>query len=241
VCALALVVAYSAVGGCKASKNPIFEWAKAPTVSSVGGAGSGQAGASAGNAAASGKTGTEMAGRSGSGMQGESGTGGTVDQNATFEWTQKLPGMCSGANFLGTVSCNLQNGIPGTRIDGTLVLDLVGPSEAQELDVESGKLNLLTDPTNMSSLMMPVTGSASCMNKTFSGDVPETMFTPDQVGLGLQILGLFCGVATTDTTIKGTLIGQLDQGPNGLTLFGDMALTIGMCTCEGPFELRAQR
>jgi hypothetical protein len=196
-----------------------------------------------GNAAASGRPAPEMAGRGGGGagsggMQGESGTDAQVDQNARFEWTQKLPDMCTGANFIGSVSCNVQNGIPGTRIDGTLVLDLVGPSESQELQLETGTLNLLVDPAGMSSLMTTVTGTASCMSKSFTGEVPETMFTGDQVGIPFQLLlGVFCGAGTIANSIKGTLTGELDRFG---TLSGELALMIGTCNCEGPFVLRPQ-
>jgi hypothetical protein len=240
--AFALAVACGGAAGCKASRSPIFEWAPPTPVAGASGSGSGSgiAGASgAGDAAVSGRPAPEIAGRAGDGIRGESGTSPQVDQSARFEWTQKLPGMCSGANYVGSVSCNVQNGIPGTRIDGTLVLDLVGPSESQELDVGKGTLNLLVDPTNMVSLMTAVTGTASCMDKSLTGEVPETMFTGDQVGLPFQLLlGVFCGAGTTATSIKGTLVGVLD--PRG-SLFGDLALMIGTCICEGPFELRQQR
>ena len=203
------------------------------------GAPAGVAGISGGgNAAGSGGPAPEMAGSGGGGMQGESGTNAQVDQNARFEWTQKLPGMCSGANFIGSVSCNVQNGIPGTRIDGTLVLDLVGPSEAQELELKTGTLNLLVDPAGTSTLMTTVSGTASCMSRSFTGEVPETMFTGDQVGIPFQLLlGVFCGEGTIATSIKGTLKGTLDRGG---WLSGELALTIGTCNCEGPFVLRPQ-
>jgi hypothetical protein len=235
---VALAVACSGAEGCTASRSPIFEWAPPATSTVAGASGSGIAGMSGGAAAVSGRPAPEMAGRAGGGMQGESGTSPAVDQDARFEWTQKLPGMCSGANFVGSVACNVQNGIPGTRIDGTLVLDLADPSEAQEL-VGTGTLNLLVDPASMVTLMTPVTGTVSCMNKSFTGEVPETTFTGDQVGIAFQVLlSLFCGAGTTATSIKGTLGGVLD--PGGL-LVGDLALTIGTCSCEGPFQLRPQR
>jgi hypothetical protein len=210
-----------------------------PPTTVAGAAGSGVAGMSdSGTAAGSGRPAPEMAGRGGTGIRGESGTGTQVDQNARFEWTQKLPGMCSGANFAGTVSCNVQNGIPGTRIDGTLVLDLVGPSEAQELELKAGTLNLLVDPAGMTSLMTAVTGTASCMSKSFAGEVPETMFTGDQVGIPFQLLlGVFCGAGTTAMSVKGTIAGVLDRGGS---LSGELALMIGTCSCEGPFVLRPQ-
>jgi hypothetical protein len=49
---------------------------------------------------------------------------------------------------------------------------------------------------------------------------------------------VFCGAGTTATSIKGTLVGELR--PDG-SLLGDLALTIGTCSCEGPFDLRPQR
>lgn len=234
----ALAVACTGAEGCKASRNAIFEWAPPPIVAVVGASGSGIAGMSGGAAAMSGGPAPEMTGRAGGGMQGESGTSPAVDQSVRFEWTQKLPGMCSGANFVGSVSCNVQNGIPGAHIDGTLVLDLADSSEAQEL-VGTGGLNLLVDPEEMVTLMTPVTGTVSCMNKSFTGEVPETMFTGYQVGIASQVLlTLFCTAGTIASSIKGTLTGVLGSGGS---LVGDLTLTIGTCSCEGPFELRPQR
>jgi hypothetical protein len=152
-------------------------------------------------------------------------------------WGQTLPGSCRGQNFVGTFSCNVQNAIPNTRIDGTLLVDFAAPSEAQALDVQNSSLNLLTDPVNNASLMTPVTGKATCSTKLFKGEVPQTVFTAEQVGAGFQlVIGLFCGSGAMGGTVSGTLLGQLDGG----TLYGQMALTIGTCTCEGPFNLRAQ-
>jgi hypothetical protein len=200
---------------------------------------SGQGGSAAGTVADGGRAGWEEAGKAGNEMRGESGSGGDaqVDQHSTFEWGQTLPGSCRGQNFVGTFSCIVQNSIPNTRIDGTLLVDFAAPSEAQTLDAQNSTLNLLTDPVNNASLMTPVTGKATCSTRLFKGDVPPTVFTGDQVGAGFQlIIGLFCGSGAMGGTISGTLLGQLDGG----TLSGQMALTIGTCACEGPFNLRAQ-
>jgi hypothetical protein len=177
------------------------------------------------------------AGRGIGGMQGQSGSTPPVDDNVKFEWTQKLPGMCSGANFVGSVSCPLMSGgIQGPRLDGTLLLDLVGPSELQELKAESGSLNLILDPTGNVVLMSPANGTASCMNKTFMGAVPERTFMNDDTGLAFQLVLLtLCGAGTT--TLSGSIVGSLDVDGR---LYGVLALTIGMCTCEGPFVLRPQ-
>jgi hypothetical protein len=148
-----------------------------------------------------------------------------------------LPGMCQRGNFVGTFSCNVQQNFMN-RIDGTLLIDLAAPSEGQTLDAQNSTLNLLTDPANNASLMTPVTGQATCSTKLFKGEVPKTDFTWDQVGVGFQLaIGLLCGSGAGGGTISGTLLGQLDGG----TLYGQMALSIGTCTCEGPFNLRAQR
>jgi hypothetical protein len=230
---VALLAAYGGAAGCQASHHAIFEWAPPATV--AGDSGSATAGAGGTNPPSGGKSAPE-AGRGSGGMQGQSGATTPIDDHVTFEWTQKLPGMCSGANFVGSVSCNLQNGaISGPRLDGTLVLNLVGPSESQELNVDSGSLNLILDPTGNVVLMSPATGTASCMNKTFLGAVPQRMFTTDEIGLGFQLVLLLCGAGTT--SLSGSVIGALDvQG----RLYGTLALTMGMCTCEGPFELRPQ-
>lgn len=176
------------------------------------------------------------AGQAGGGKEGESGTPSRVGDDVRFDWTQKLPGMCSGANFVGNVWCNLQNGgLEGPRIDGTLVLNLAGPSESQELTVESGSsLNLILDPMGRL-LMSPVTGSLSCINKTFNGTVPERTFTDDETGLPFQIVLLLCGGG--ESSLSGAVTGSLDA--DGV-LYGALSLTLGTCTCEGPFELRPQ-
>jgi hypothetical protein len=165
-----------------------------------------------------------------------------LDNDVRFEWTQTLPGrgMCGAGKFIGPVTCNIEGGIPGTHLDGTLVLDLVGPSETQELDVETGSANFIVDPTNVVSLTVPVTGNAMCSNRFFAGEVPETTFTGDDVGLAFQlVLGVFCASGPMGNTAKGFLEGHLD--PDSLSLMGDIRLTIGSCECSGPFDLRAQR
>jgi hypothetical protein len=232
---LALVAACSGSAGCKASRSPIFEWEPPATVAGV--SGSGGAGASGENVAVGGQPAPE-AGSSGSGMQGQSGSTPPVDDGVKFEWKQKLPGeMCTGANFVGSVSCPLTSGgIQGPRLDGTLLLDLVGPSESQELKAESGSLNLILDPTGSVVLMSPANGTASCMTKTFNGAVPERTFTSDETGLAFQLVLLtLCGAGTS--SLSASIVGSLDADGR---LRGTLALTIGTCICEGPFVLRPQ-
>lgn len=172
-------------------------------------------------------------------ISGDSGTDVPKDDGITFDWTQKLPGMCSPTNYLGTVTCSLQSGgITVTRIDGTLVLDLVGPSESQELKVERGSLSLLPDASGGMSLTAPVTGSASCLNdKPFKGNIPPSTFTTEEIGL-LQNVALVLLCATGDNSYMGGITGSIDTDG---TLNGLLALTLGSCVCESTFALRPQR
>ena len=161
-----------------------------------------------------------------------------VAPKVRFDWMETLPsrGMCSGAVFVGSFSCTVQNSLP-TRLDGTIVLDLVGPSETQQLDVANGTVTLLSDPSGNTAINTKVTGKVACMSRSFSGEIPETMFTPDQTGVLFQVFsGLLCA---SGNTAKGTLEGKLD--PDALSLTGTVTLMIGSCSCAGTFDLRAQR
>ena len=167
----------------------------------------------------------------------EAGAGGAPAPNVSFEWAQSLPrrGMCSSGVFVGTFMCIVQNSLP-SRIDGTIVLELVGPSENQLLDVGNGTVTLLVDPSGSTAINTKVTGKVECMSRLFSGEIPETTFTPDQSGVLFQLFsGLLCA---SGNTAKGTLVGKLDA--NSLGLAGDVTLMIGTCNCAGKFDLRAQ-
>lgn len=161
-----------------------------------------------------------------------------MNDGITFEWTQKPPAMCSASNYVGTVACALANGgLTVTLINGTLVLDLVGPSESQELKVEQGTLSLLPDATNGMSLTASVTGTASCVTKHFSGMIPQRDFTPDEIGV-LQNVAVVLLCATDSNSYKGAILGDLQ--PDG-SLDGTLSLTLGNCVCESQFRLRPQR
>jgi hypothetical protein len=226
-CLLAVLV------GCHAESSPIFDWNELRGV--AGAAGRHSAGVA--GAAGSGSAG-QGANSAGMGMPVESGVGGSVAPRVHFDWTETSSsrGMCSGAVFVGGFSCTVQNSLP-TRIDGTIVLDLVGPSEAQILDAANGTVTLLVDPSGMTAINTKVTGKLACMNRSFTGEIPETMFTPDQTGVLFQVFsGLLCA---SGNTAKGTLDGKLDS--DALSLAGNVMLMIGTCSCAGTFDLRAQR
>ena len=229
-----------AASGCSVAHSPIFEWAppstvdgpQSPTQAGMGGT----AGITAGQAAPD-----AVAGAAG-GMQGEPGSDAAIDTDVQFRWTETLPGRgkCAAGVYVGSYTCNTQNGIPGTHVDGTLVLRFVGPSELQQLDVEKGSVNLLVDPTSTVSFDAPVTGKVACTSKSFTGEIPEHMFSGEAFSLGTQLLLLgFCATAPTDSSVKGTLQGKLDA--DGLSLTGDIVLTIGTCDCKGTYDLRTQR
>lgn len=167
----------------------------------------------------------------------EAGAGGAPAPNVSFEWAQSLPrrGMCSSGVFVGTFMCIVQNSLP-SRIDGTIVLELVGPSENQLLDVGNGTVTLLVDPSGSTAINTKVTGKVECMGRLFTGEIPETTFTPDQSGVLFQLFsGLLCA---SGNTAQGKLVGLLDT--NSLGLAGDVTLMIGTCNCAGKFDLRAQ-
>jgi hypothetical protein len=161
-----------------------------------------------------------------------------MKDGVTFEWTQKPPAMCSASNYVGTVACALANGgLTVTGIDGTLVLDLVGPSESQELKVEKGTLTLLPGASNGMPLTAAVTGTASCATKQFSGMIPQRDFSPDEIGV-LQNVALVLLCATDSNSYKGAILGDLEADGS---LSGTLSLTLGSCECISQFRLRPQR
>lgn len=248
-CAVGWVAAFAlgnsaAVSGCKVSPSAIFDWAPVSPVDGpqAGGGGTGVAGSepTAGRAVPE-----PVAGAAG-GIQGESGSAPppppAIDKDARFEWTETRPGRgkCTASSFVGSYTCATQTGLPGTHVNGTLVLSLSGPNEAQQLDVDTGTANLLVDPTSPVTFMAPVVGKAMCMDKSFYGQIPETMFAGDELGIVAQLLLLgFCSTVTSGNTVRGTLDGKLD--PDGSSLRGSIVLTIGACECKGSYDLRAQR
>lgn len=156
----------------------------------------------------------------------------------SFDWMETVPsrGMCNGAVFVGSFVCTVQNSLP-SRIEGTIVLDLTGPSESQQLDVANGTVTLLVDPSGTTAINAKVSGRVACMGRTFIGEIPETTFTPTQSGVLFQLFsGLLCA---SGNTAKGILGGKLDA--DALSLTGNINLMIGTCNCAGTFDLRAQR
>ena len=232
-CALALVA------GCSASRSPIFEWA--PVGPLGGAAGDVQAGQT-GAAGSSGVAGDPTSGTSGtgaSGTNGESGTG-SIDPNVRFEWTQTRPApdRCAGGSFVGTFNCPVEDApLP---LAGTIFLSMVGPSEMQILESEIGILNvplpgLVPDPMGLMGINTPVTGRAECIGRMFRGDIPEATLTAEQTGLLFSIATFLA--CSAGSTVTGQMVGQLA----GDTVSGQIAMTIGSCSCSGTFELRASR
>ncbi len=171
----------------------------------------------------------------GSGIGGESGTQGTVD-DVRFDWVQTLPmtGACAGRAFVGRINCMPEN-VPGA-FEGALALDMVGPDEAQQLDVKSGAMNVLLDPNGSAPLQTEVTGGVDCPSRDFKGEIPATMLTSEQTGIFFSVITLL--LCSADNTVKGTLTGKLDA--SGTLLDGEASMMIGSCSCRGPFNLRAQ-
>lgn len=222
------------LAACKGASTPVFDWNEPKAV----------AGAVAAPMAGGGAAGSSIAGQlasgagAGGGMPVESGVGGVVARDVHFDWMETVPnrGMCSGAVFVGSFACTVQNTLP-TRIEGTIVLELAGPSEMQQLDVASGTVTLLVDPSGMTAINTRIAGRVACMDRIFIGQIPETMFTPTQSGVLFQLFsGLLCA---SGNTAKGILTGKLDA--DALSLAGDVRLTVGSCICDGTFDLRAQR
>jgi len=233
-------VSWACVGllaGCQAARSPVYEWA----------AGSGgrralpEAGGAAPPRPATAGSGpiAPAAGNGGGGFGGESGNDAAFDTDVDFEWSQTLPsrGSCAGAAFVGGFTCTFDNGLISAT-QGTIVLELRGPNEVQQLEPSSGALDLLTDPAQMISLGLPMdVGPVACVERKLTGQVPATMFTADQVGVGFSVgLTLFCAAPTS---AQGTLSGELSA--DGQSLTGEVSLMIGSCSCRGAFDLRAQR
>ena len=90
------------------------------------------------------------------------------DLGVSFDWVETLPsrGMCSSAKFVGSFSCTVQNSLP-TRIEGTIVLELAGPSEMQQLDVASGTIAFrdldLTDTHTVAKVVKSTTWSGGTL------------------------------------------------------------------------------
>ncbi|HKU44794.1 MAG TPA: hypothetical protein VJR89_41835 [Polyangiales bacterium] len=229
-----LACAFTVAAGCRGAESPIFEWMEARTVAGASGAPRVDAG---------GTESTVTAGQSvnaaGTGIVGQAGSGGHVRPDVRFDWTETVPGrgMCSGSVFIGSFNCTVQNSLPA-RLDGTIVLNLMGPNESQQLDAESGILAVTLDPTGMNNITAPVNGKVVCSNnRSFLGDVPPTMPTADQTGVLFQVFsGLLCA---SNNVVKGTLVGTLDA--DALSLRGDIMLGVGACNCRGTFDLRAVR
>jgi hypothetical protein len=161
-----------------------------------------------------------------------------LDPDAAFDWTATLPsrGMCAGGRFSGTFGCDLQNApllpIP-SRVEGTIVLDLVGPTEAQTLDVATGTINIIT--ASPMSFDAGIEGAVLCAGNGFMGQVQETNVTQAQLG---PLITFLWNVMTPNATLQGALGGRLDA--QSLSLTGEITMLIGGGTCRGPFDLRAQ-
>jgi len=226
-CTLALVA------GCKATRSAIFEWAPVEPISGV--SGQGQAGNASTAGAAGHLGGPPTAGR-GTGSSGESGNG-PIDQNVRFEWTETLPpaDRCTGAFFLGSFSCPIDNSPLPSALDGTIWLDMVGPSELQLLESKAGVLTVPIAMDGATAITASANGRAVCTTRVFRGDIPEMTLSPDQTGLFFSLIaGLFCSAGNT---VKGQMVGTLARD----VLSGTIAMNIGSCTCTGTFNLRAQR
>lgn len=221
---------------CSAARGVVFEWEPANT------GGSSPVDAGAGAAGGGG-----MGGPGGSGSGGVAGPGAggmvspadpTLDPEAAFDWTATLPsrGTCTGGRFSGTFSCDLLNApllpIP-SRVEGTIVLDLIGPTEAQTLDVERGTINVIT--ASPMSFDAGVEGAISCADNGFSGKLREANVTQEELG---PLITFLWNVMTPNTTVQGDLVGRLDA--QSLSLTGEIMMNIGGGMCRGPFDLRAQ-
>jgi hypothetical protein len=221
---------------CSPSRSAVFEWepvntgGRAPLEAGTGAAGGGGEAAPAGS-------GESPAGRGAAGVAGRADP--TLDPDASFEWTATVPtrGVCTGGRFSGTFSCDLLNaplGLPiPSRLEGTIVLELVGPTERQTLDVSQGTINVIT--ASPMSFDAGVKGTVTCSGNAFVGEVQETTVTKAQLGTPIEIIWV---VQTPSTTVQGSLAGRLD--PQSLALAGEITIRISNGMCQGPFDLRAQ-
>jgi hypothetical protein len=232
---LALCSVLALIAGCKAARSAIFDWAPVDAESGVSGhAQAGQPGTAGVGGFEAGMP-TAGTGRAGTGMPGDSGAGGPIDQNVRFEWTQTLPpaDRCAGAFFVGRFNCPIENSPIPSALDGTLWLDMVGPSEMQLLESKAGGLNVPLSMDNEVSITTGASGRAVCTSRAFRGDIPEMTLPPEQTGIFFSLIaGLLCSAGNT---VKGTMVGTLARD----VLSGDIAMNIGSCTCRGKFEARA--
>jgi hypothetical protein len=222
------------LAGCQPFQGQIFGWEpESPPPAHAGGGASGRNAAADGEAGSAGDAMLPIAGDAFAGRAGENAVEPPkVDPNS-FDWARTEPGGgggCVGGLYQGAFSC-APEGLNVIPIEGSMTVELIGPTEGQTLDVSFGSLQSV--PAGGTGFEAVVTGKVACAGYTFMGKVEEVPVTVEQLGVVVQILW---NVGTPSTTLSGYLVGRLTPQ----SLEGEIQLIMVTNTCKGQFALRVQ-
>jgi hypothetical protein len=157
-----------------------------------------------------------------------------VDPNIAFDWSPTVPGgtdACSGGILQGAFTCNPVDALISVPIEGSITIELIGPTESHTLEVSSGSLRSVG--VGGTGFELQLRGKVACSGFGFMGSVEEASVNADQLGV---LLAALWNLQTPAVVVQGWLAGQLSPRQ----LWGDITLLIGPNRCVGPFTARMQ-